>query len=55
MSNINVPEFEKKTVEINETYIDKDGRTKERIKTTQLPTGRIEDDNQCNKLSDKCQ
>lgn len=38
--------FEKKEVQIKETYIDETGKTRERIKTVMMPTGNIiSDDN----------
>lgn len=33
--------FEKKEVQIKETYIDETGKTRERIKTVMMPTGNI--------------
>ena len=33
--------FEKKEVQIKETYIDETGKTLERIKTVMMPTGNI--------------
>ena len=33
--------FEKKEIEISETFIDSDGRTKERIRKVLAPTGRV--------------
>lgn len=35
--------FEKKDIQIKETYIDETGKTKERIKTIRMPTGKIAD------------
>ena len=38
--------FEKKEVQIKETYIDETGKIRERIKTVMMPTGNIiSDDN----------
>jgi len=33
--------FEKKEVQIKETYIDETGKTREKIKTVMMPTGKI--------------
>lgn len=33
--------FEKKEVQIKETYIDETGKTRERVKTVMMPTGNI--------------
>lgn len=33
--------FEKKEVQIKETYIDETGKTRERIKTVMIPTGNV--------------
>lgn len=33
--------FEKKEVQINETYIDENGQTHERIKKVMIPTGKV--------------
>lgn len=33
--------FEKKEVQIKETYIDESGKTRERIKKVMLPTGNV--------------
>lgn len=33
--------FEKKKIEIKETYIDEAGKTRERIKKVMLPTGNV--------------
>lgn len=38
---IRVPKFEKKEVEIRETYVDEDGRIQERIRKISVPTGRV--------------
>lgn len=40
---INIPVFEKKEIEIRETYIDEQGRTQERIKKVMVPTGKVLD------------
>lgn len=37
--------FEKKEIQIKETYIDKTGKTRERVKTVMMPTGNIISDN----------
>lgn len=36
--------FEKKEVQIKETYIDETGKTRERVKTVMMPTGNIIND-----------
>ena len=33
-------QFEKKEIEVNETYVDTDGRVKERIRKIFVPTGK---------------
>ena len=33
--------FEKKEVQIKETYIDETGKTREKVKTVMMPTGNI--------------
>lgn len=37
--------FEKKEIEIKETYIDTDGKVKERVRKVNAPTGRCLNDN----------
>lgn len=37
--------FEKKEIEIKETYIDTDGKVKERVRKVKAPTGRCLNDN----------
>lgn len=37
--------FEKKEIQIKETYIDEAGKVRERIKTVMMPTGNIISDN----------
>lgn len=51
---IKVPNFEKKEVEIRETYVDENGRIQERIKKISVPTGRVisEDSNSGERNSD---
>lgn len=34
-------EFQKQEIEIKETYIDTDGKTKERVKKVMVPTGEV--------------
>ena len=36
--------FKKQIIEIKETYIDADGKTKERIRSVEVPTGICEED-----------
>lgn len=43
--------FEKKEVQIRETYIDETGRTRERIKTIMMPTGNIVPNNDSHSAS----
>lgn len=38
-------DFEKKEIQIRETYIDDTGKTQERIKTVMVPTGNVIIDN----------
>lgn len=38
-------EFEKKEIEIRETYIDSDGKEKERVKKVMVPTGKVKETN----------
>lgn len=51
---IRVPKFERKEVEIRETYVDEDGKIKERIRKISVPTGRVinEDNNSEEQNSD---
>lgn len=37
--------FEKKEIEIKETYVDTDGKVKEHVRKVKAPTGRCLDDN----------
>ena len=49
--------FEKKEIEIRETYVGEDGRTRERIKKVMVPTGKclgFEDGTEA-KASDECE
>ena len=46
--------FEKKEVQIKETYIDETGKTRERIKKVMMPTGNVvPSDESLSNLSDK--
>ena len=38
---IKLPQFEKKEIEIRETYIDENGKQQERIKKVFVPTGKV--------------
>ena len=38
--------FEKKEVQIKETYVDETGKTRERIKKVMMPTGKVVPDEQ---------
>lgn len=45
--------FEKKEIEIKETYVDTDGKVKERVRKVNAPTGRCLNDNpkECNETN----
>ena len=38
---IKVPRFEKKEIEIRETYLDENGHHQERVKKVMVPTGKV--------------
>lgn len=45
--------FEKREVQIKETYIDEFGRIRERVKKVMLPTGKLIESNGVTSVSDK--
>lgn len=47
--------FEKKEIEIKETYVDTDGKVKERVRKVNAPTGRCLNDNpkECNETNEQ--
>ncbi len=45
--------FEKKEVQIKETYIDETGKTRERIKKVMMPTGNVVPNDESSAPSDK--
>lgn len=38
---IKVPPFERKEIEIRETYLDENGKSQERVKKVSIPTGKM--------------
>ena len=40
---IKIPKFERKEVEVRETFIDENGKSQERIRMISVPTGRVLD------------
>lgn len=49
---IKIPKFERKEIEIKETYVDSDGHLKERIKKVSFPTGNCLNDEENDKKKD---
>lgn len=42
---IKIPQIERREIEIRETYLDENGRTRESVKKVSVPTGKLKESN----------